>query len=155
MYLEKRKIVSFVSIYSGLWSYSGGIHWIPVPFHWTPLDSTGFCQNDWSPTGRGHCKVLLLLADWICSNWGEWSWTWGCISKIIKASRPSEQMEEVGFWVFEVVGGRTKTKQRKCLTLGIQYEHVMSEFQWTLSHSSQLPPLLFYWCPLNTSRNGL
>ena len=28
-----------------------GIHGNPVPFHWTPLDSTGFCWNDWSPTG--------------------------------------------------------------------------------------------------------
>ena len=81
------------------------------------------------------------------------SWTWGYVSKIIEELRLSEQMEAVGHWVFEVVGGRTKTKQRKCLTLGIQLEHVMSEFQRTSSHWSQLTPRLFYQCPLNTSRH--
>jgi len=32
----------------------------------------------------------------------------GCVSKVIEASRPSDQMEAVGRWVFEVVGGRKK-----------------------------------------------
>ena len=40
----------------------GGIHWILVPFCWTPLDSTGFCQNDQSLTGiEGTVKCLQRL----------------------------------------------------------------------------------------------
>ena len=38
---------------TGIRSHSAG-------FHWTPLNSAGFHQNDWILTGiGGHCKVLI------------------------------------------------------------------------------------------------
>ena len=44
-----------VQLYFNFSLQSRGIHWNPVPFHWTPLDSTGMTgvQQEW-----GHCKVL-------------------------------------------------------------------------------------------------